>query len=181
MHPTEPDRHRQIHGGAHGTLPWRVFSQFYRAMQGHRQLMSHLLAERGIHPAQAICMRELAHNDGVTQRDLAEILSVSRPTVTVMLQKMERAGLVERHVDETDQRFTRIHLTEAGWREHEEMHRLLDRFVAETIGPLTEDDQRGFERLLALLNDNMAAALEADVSPTASITSQPRGLDKELK
>jgi DNA-binding MarR family transcriptional regulator len=140
-------------------LAWRVLGRFHRTMHAHRQLMTKMLAERDIHPGQAICLRELAHNDGVTQRDLAELMCVSRPTVTVMLQKMERAGLVERTADAADQRFTRIRLTETGWRVHEEMHRVLDQFATETLGQLGEDDQREFERLLGLFGDRLDAAL----------------------
>jgi len=121
--------------------------------------MSRLMSEHSMHPAQAICMRELAHHEGVTQRDLAELLGVSRPTVTVMLQKMERAGLIERHVDEADQRFTRIYLTDAGWQGHEEMHMLLNEYIDKTYNRISEDDQRELERLLRLLNDNLAEAL----------------------
>ena len=45
------------------------------------QLMTKMLTERAIHLGQANCLREIAHNDGVAQRELADILCVSRPTV----------------------------------------------------------------------------------------------------
>ncbi len=93
-------------------LPWRVFGALHRAMHGHRQLMARKLAERDVPPGQALCMRAVSHHDGITQRDLAEMLGLSRPTVTVMLQKLERAGLIERRADEADQRYTRIYLTD---------------------------------------------------------------------
>lgn len=164
MHAREPQQHRELRGAEDPPLGWQVFRAFHRAMHAHRQLMVQIMAERDIPPAQALCMRVLGHNDGVSQRDLAEILRVSRPTVTVMLQKMEKAGLVERRVDETDQRYTRIYLTDEGWRAHADMHALLDEFVAETIGPLCDKDQRELERLLGLLNENMSAALGPDAN-----------------
>lgn len=160
MHVGEPQRHRDLRGTEDPPLAWQVFRAFHRAIHAHRQLMVQIMAERDISPAQALCMRVLGHNDGVSQRDLAEILRVSRPTVTVMVQKMEKAGLVERRVDMADQRYTRIYLTDEGWHAHADMHELLDEFVAETIGPLSEEDQRELERLLGLLNENMNAALE---------------------
>lgn len=154
----EPDRHRELRQGER-PLPWRVFGQFHKAMHAHRLLMARLMSEHDMLPAQAICMRELAHHDGITQRDLAELLGVSRPTVTVMLQKMERAGLIERHVDEADQRFTRIHLTDAGWQGHEEMHRLLDEYISRTYDRISESDQRELERVLGVLNEHLVEAL----------------------
>ncbi len=122
MHVSESPRHREIRESQHDELSWRVFGALHRVMHAQRRVMTQIMADRDIQPAQAFCMRVLGHHDGVTQRDLAELLEVSRPTVTVMLQKMEKAGLVERRVDTDDQRYTRIYLTEDGWKAHEEMH-----------------------------------------------------------
>ncbi len=157
-------------------LPWRVFGALHRAMHGHRQLMARKLAERDVPPGQALCMRAVSHHDGITQRDLAEMLGLSRPTVTVMLQKLERAGLIERRADEADQRYTRIYLTEQGRRSHEEMHALLDEIVDETIGPLSERDQREFERLLRRFEENTAKAMRRRGDPpgTASAGEEQR-------
>ena len=47
-------------------------------------------------------LRFLSVNDGITQRDLAEALHVARPTVTKMLNAMEKAGLVRRRPDAAD-------------------------------------------------------------------------------
>ncbi|MDH4140960.1 MAG: MarR family winged helix-turn-helix transcriptional regulator [Coriobacteriia bacterium] len=148
-------------------LPFRVLGAFHQLMHSYRQLMSRKLAEYGAHPGQTFCLREIAHNDGITQRDLAENLHVARPTVTVMLQKMQKAGLVERRSDEHDRRYTRIYLTDSGWALHDEMHRLLDEVVAEVIGPLSEKDQAELVRLLGALNDNMLASIGDSVRELA--------------
>lgn len=137
-----------------------VFGAFMRATHTHRQLMSRKMTFHGIPPAQMFCLREVAHNTGITQRDLAEKLSVSRPTLTVMLHKMEKSGLVERRADETDQRFTRIYIAGDGASLHDEMHGVLSEVVAEMVGPLSEPDRVELARLLKLLGDNMTAALE---------------------
>jgi DNA-binding MarR family transcriptional regulator len=153
---TEPPRHASIRSAQHDELSWRVFGALHRVMQSQRRFMTQVMADREIMPAQALCMRVLGHHDGVTQRDLAELLEVSRPTVTVMVQRLEKSGLVERRVDETDQRFTRIYLTEAGWTAHEEMHGVLNDFIERAIGSLADEDQRELDRLLNLLNDNLS-------------------------
>ena len=95
-------------------LSLELFREFKRAMALNRRLMTHMLAGDQIHPAQASCLWVLSSNDGVSQTDLADLLRVSRPTITVMLQKMEAAGMVERRPDELDQRKIRIYLTEDG-------------------------------------------------------------------
>lgn len=144
-----------------------AFAAFNRATHSHRQLMMRKVAEHHVHQAQMFCIKALSAHDGITQRDLAELLNVSRPTVTVMLQKMQKAGLVERRVDEKDQRYTRIFLTQEGWAIHEQMHDILEEIVAVGIGPMTEKDQRDLARLLGILGDNIQDAIEAMPPPGA--------------
>lgn len=142
----------------------RAFGAFHRAMHAHRQLMARRFAGTGMHPAQGICLREVAHHEGITQRDLAERLHMARPTVTVMVQKMEKSGLIERRADTADQRYTRIYLSEAGHKAHEAMHRELERVVAETVEPLSERDQEELERLLNLLAVNIQKVSDGDMT-----------------
>jgi MarR family transcriptional regulator, organic hydroperoxide resistance regulator len=134
-----------------------VFGALHKTMHSQRRFMAQKMARHGLAPAQAFAVRALGHGDGATQSELAERLDVSRPTVTVMIQKMEKAGLVERHADAEDQRYTRIYLTEAGWEIHEAVHDDLDDFIAHGIGSLAKKDQAELARLLGLLNDNLTA------------------------
>lgn len=162
--------HTRRHGvdtmrGADRSLDLRVLGAFYRTMQSYRLMMMRKFSEHGMHPGQAICLREVAHNDGVSQSDLAVRLGVKRPTITVMLQKMERSGLVYRETDSADQRITRIHLTDAGNAMHDTLHGILDEVAAQVVGPLSADDQAELERLLGRLNDNIRATLDCSHEP----------------
>lgn len=56
----------------------------------------------------------LAHNDGVTQLELARLTHLKPPTVSVSLQKMENEGLVNRVADSDDLRKTIVTLTDKG-------------------------------------------------------------------
>ena len=142
-------------------LSSRVFHAFMRAFRLHGQLMIRILADEGAHPGQAICMRILATHDGISQRDLAEILNLSRPTVTSMLQRMERAGAITRRADAADQRLTRVYLTDTGRRLEEDLRSVLATYSGNVLDPIGEADRRELERLLGLMADNIAAALAA--------------------
>ena len=157
--PAQPSKSHYDLPGA-DPLSLAMFGSFTRAMHAHRQLMGRKMSAHGVHPAQMFCLKEIAHNDGVTQRDLAEKLSISRPTLTVMLQKMEKAGLIKRLADENDQRFTRIHITPAGEATHIRIHGIVADVVTEMAGTLSEADRLELARLLGLLADNMTTALE---------------------
>jgi DNA-binding MarR family transcriptional regulator len=135
-----------------------------RTLHAYRRLMSRALGENKVPPGQIFALREIGHCDGVTQRDLAEKLRISRPTLTVMLQKMEKSGLIERSSDESDHRFTRLHLTASGTAEHERMHGFMGAVVTQAMGPLSEADRDELARLLTLVNDNITTALQATPS-----------------
>ena len=158
-----------------------AFVAFSRAMHAHRQLMMRKLAEHDTPPAQIFCVKALSRNDGITQRDLAEVLHIARPTTTVMLQKMEKAGLVERRVDERDQRYTRIYLTQRGRALHDEIHDILDEIVESGIGPMPKKDQTEFARLLGEFAENIDTKLAA-AAPNASAEEQATsGSDRHNK
>jgi nucleoside-diphosphate-sugar epimerase len=53
---------------------------FMRALAAHRQLMVRVLAGEDAHPGQAICLRMLTERDGLSQRELAQVLHLSPPT-----------------------------------------------------------------------------------------------------
>ncbi len=142
-------------------LSAHVFRAFLRALRLHRQLMIAALSGHDSHPGQAICLRFLSANDGITQRDLAAALHLARPTVTKMLQAMEKAGAIERRPDETDQRLTRVHLTATGRKLELALRAVSAALINETFGGLSEDDRRQLERLLDALSGNTEAALAA--------------------
>jgi DNA-binding MarR family transcriptional regulator len=134
---------------------------FMGTLHSYRRLMAHSFSVTEIPPGQIMALNLIGHDDGITQRDLAERMRISRPTLTVMLQKMEKAALVERVADETDQRFTHLHLTAEGTAVHERMHGVMGGMVSSVMGPLSEPDRVELARLLGLVHDNINVALEA--------------------
>jgi DNA-binding MarR family transcriptional regulator len=148
-------------------LSTRVFRAFLGALRLHGQLMIAALGELDTHPGQALCLRFLAANDGVTQRDLADSLHLARPTVCKMVQAMERAGAIERRPDDHDQRLTRVYITAAGHKLETELRTVSAAQINETIGALSERDRRQLGRLLEALSARISAAIDARQRPSA--------------
>ncbi|MHB1017831.1 MAG: MarR family winged helix-turn-helix transcriptional regulator [Coriobacteriia bacterium] len=139
-----------------------VFRAHKRSMILSRHLMMMKLSGQESHPGQAGCLLALSSSDGMSQSELADALHISRPTVTVMLQKLETTGAIERRTDERDQRVTRLFLTPRGIELAERMRTVHAAVINATIGHLSEDDQRELLRLLTLLNDNAAEELRRE-------------------
>jgi DNA-binding MarR family transcriptional regulator len=140
-------------------LSAQVFRAFHATLRLHKRLMTRTLAAHGTHPGQAICLRLLAAHDGITQRDLAQALQLSPPTVSKMLSGLERTGAVERRPDAADQRLTRVFLTAQGRALELALRGVSAGHINETIGALSEDDRRELCRLLDGLGVSIARAL----------------------
>lgn len=170
MHHLHGHDHGHDHHDHHGPGPIgfegldptlsEVFSAFRKVMHLNRQYLGRAMASTGGHPGASGVLRVLAAHEGMSQRDLAECLHISRPTVTTMLQRMELQGLIERWDDEADQRLTRLRLTPAGRAQAEASKELFSHYADETVGSLSEHDRTELARILTALADNTAAALK---------------------
>ena len=78
----------------------------------HRQ--DSAFAELGLTPAAARALRELDPDRPLPARDLAGQLGCDRSNVTVLVDKLEQAGLVERRTDPADRRQKTLVVTEDG-------------------------------------------------------------------
>jgi DNA-binding MarR family transcriptional regulator len=136
-----------------------VFGEFMGIAHRQRQLMFRIFAKHHLHPSQAFCIRMLAKSGELTQSELADALTISRPSVTRILQRMERAGLVARRVDDVDQRQTRVILTEAGAELQHRMDAAVAEIFAATLARLPEEDRRELARILPAWRALTAEAL----------------------
>ncbi|NJK46081.1 MAG: MarR family transcriptional regulator [Pleurocapsa sp. SU_196_0] len=80
----------------------------------HRAAAGALLATLGLHPGQEVILMQLWHEDGQSQKKLAQRMGVQPPTVTKMLQRLEASGIVERRESTTDGRSMNAFLTQKG-------------------------------------------------------------------
>ena len=68
----------------------------------------------GIYPGQIPVLGLVSKKEGLSQKEMAKILRIKPPTVTVSVQRLEKAGFLYKKPDEKDQRIVRIYLTEKG-------------------------------------------------------------------
>src|SRR6266567_1846322 len=90
-----------------------------RAWYGMNQAFRRRLAHLSLTPDQFTVMRTLLENEGITQRELTELMSSDPNTVAALLERMEQAGLVERQAHEKDRRANRLRLKPLGRRKYE--------------------------------------------------------------
>ena len=89
----------------------------------------------------------------VYQRDIEREFSITRSTVTNILQLMERKGYIERRSVPQDARLKQLVLTEEGIRFHENTIRSFHQTDDYVAGLLTEEENTELLRLLNKLRD----------------------------
>jgi len=63
--------------------------------------------------AQLRCLHVIRCHEGQKMQDLADALSVKLPTLSQIVERLVRRGMVERHPDPADRRVVRLQLTDA--------------------------------------------------------------------
>lgn len=114
----------------------------------HIGRIRHSLESYGVQKTYGPILKELSDNEGMTQKELAGNMRITAPSMSINLQKMESAGLLERKPDDTDMRQIRLYLTEKG----KEVAETADKEIAfveqRLIEALTDDEQKELKRLL---------------------------------
>ena len=147
-------------------LSTRVFRAFLNALRQHGRLMMRRWATSTCTPARRCACGSCRANDGVTQRDLADALHVARPTVTKMLNSMEKAGLVRRRPDAPTPGSPAWSSRRSGRAEEKKMQRRAADYVNSTIATLPEADRRELARLLEELGASISSG-RIDRAPQA--------------
>lgn len=107
-------------------------------------------------------MRTLVEHDeaGLTQSELTKQMASDPNTITSLVRRMEKSGLIRRESDERDRRANRLRLKPAGKLKYEEVRAIAVTFQTEILSALPEGRREEFLRDLARVGDACVAAAE---------------------
>jgi DNA-binding MarR family transcriptional regulator len=115
----------------------------------NRRLRSSSLG--GISPAQASALAMIERLGVPALHELAAAEQVRPPSMTRIVDALERDGLVERRTDEVDRRCLRLTLTSAGRRELASIRRRKTAFLEERLSGLSDADRATVARALSVI------------------------------
>ena len=126
-----------------------------RAWYGLNQAFRRRLAHLNLTPDQFTVLRILLEGDarGLTQRELSRLMSSDPNTVASLLERMEKAGLVQRTPHERDRRAHRIKLLSVGKKSYEAARVIAITLQGEVLEVLPESSRETFLEQLALVAD----------------------------
>ena len=93
-----------------------------------------------------ICV--IGRNENIRMKDIADRMELTTGTVTVMIDRLQQMGLVERRRNESDRRSYKILLSEKGRRYFDEHRKRQRELVRKLANKLSEADRETAERVL---------------------------------
>ncbi len=113
--------------------------------------MHALIGQIGLHRGQSLVLKALWGQNGRTHSELADLLFVRPATMSNMIKRMEKSGLVERRSDKDDQRVSRVYLTDAGYEIRGQVRQVWTEFEGQVFQGFDPDElvalQHSFEQI----------------------------------
>jgi DNA-binding MarR family transcriptional regulator len=127
------------------------------AMRRISKIYAEALAGHEITPPQLFLLSCLEASDGQKPRDLAEQVCLDASSLTGLLDRTEKAGLIERRPDSEDRRALRIHLTPPGREALSKLHNVVNdvqaRIEKEFFGEYNEEQRALFRQMLTRVRE----------------------------
>ena len=126
----------------------------------------HQLSHVNLHPGQMPMLDILYRQGGleflhshkqsiVSQREICSRLCIKPSTVTVSLQRMEKAALIYRVADAKDKRIQRIYLTDSGKEIHREVEKIRKEVGSVMLQGMTPEEVDHLKKQILQMQENM--------------------------
>lgn len=107
----------------------------------------------GVSPVEGHVLTYLRKYAPAPVGELVRVFGLKQSTLTSLLDRLERAGLVRREPNPADRRSFLIHLTERGRELTTRLNRLLKRLEDEIRARLRRAETKGFHAVMAAVED----------------------------
>ncbi len=114
------------------------------------------LRESGLRPPQAFFLGFLRHAGKLNISAISRLTNVTPSTGTRFIERLEKAGMVERVLDESDRRVVTVRLTEKGEKVSAEFQSAIDERFRKALEGVDPADLEAFMRVLQKMNENLA-------------------------
>ena len=131
----------------------RVWFRIIRLVGRMQAAINERLRAIGVSIPQCDVLTTLSEEEGVSQQELAKRLYVTKGNISGLLDRLEHAGLVERRSIASDRRQYAIYLTETGRATAEKAIIVQHRWIASTLGRMSESELEALETQLVALRD----------------------------
>jgi len=107
----------------------------------YRSLSKPLRAKTSITPGGMFVLGSLKRNGVLSMSDIGKCLSMPKPHVTVIVDRLVEEEYVERHDDPHDRRIINIVITEKGLKDFDEIKQIISEDLKERLHSLNAQEQ----------------------------------------
>jgi DNA-binding MarR family transcriptional regulator len=104
---------------------------------------------------QWLVLQFLSYKDGISQQELAKAMFKDKPSITRLLDNLERHSLIARLADKIDKRSNLIHITKNGSSIHQKAREVVSKSLKTALNGISEEEIRLGERLLRRIFSNL--------------------------
>ena len=126
-----------------------------KTLRSHHYMMHKRFDDMGLHRGQPPLIMQLYKHDGMTHSELAEKLEVTPATVTNMVKRIERDGLVVRRRDDQDERISRVYLTDEGKAMREKLMANIKGIESDIFEGFSEEEIKLFNSFMKRITKNL--------------------------
>lgn len=130
----------------------RLIVEFYEKISSWER---DVVSASGLSPAQMHTIEIIGHSGSLRMKELAGKTGVTTGTLTVMIDRLEQQGLLQRQPHATDRRSWLVALTEKGHQLFREHHQYHLRLTAELTADLSPEEEAQFAAILARINSRL--------------------------
>lgn len=102
----------------------------------------------GLRPVDFSVLTLIAHNPGITSRQICTALDILPPNLVGMIKSLDKRGLIERRAHPTDRRAQGLHVSAAGKRLQREAQSTATQLERDVSQALTADELQTLNHLL---------------------------------
>ena len=111
-------------------------------------------------PEQWIVLHQLWNKEGVTQQELCVNTFKDKPSMTRLIDNLERQSLVERRTNKEDRRINMIYLTPEGKNMKQKIYPIVTRSMQMAFEGISDDDLELLRKGMSKIFNNIKKSLE---------------------
>jgi len=114
----------------------------------------------GLYRGQPKMIYILSKDDGLTKKELAQRIDVTAPTITKMVERLEKNGFVFTKKDEKDKRITRVYISDKGREIKEELVEFFNESKEVYFKDMKDEEVEMLHSLLTRMSDNVSQNIQ---------------------
>lgn len=141
----------------------KAVTAFFDASALLDQMRMRIWDRDGLTVTQLRVLTHLSQREGLSNAELADLLYVTRPSVSALLERLERGGFIRREVAQNDRRGISIWLEERGRQTVKSLQEEAQKYAASLMSGLTSPEIEDLATCLRRLVDSGRASREQEL------------------